>query len=131
MNCVIVEDAELVRLDFENKIKHVPFLELVHSCGSAIEASTVIMNNQVDLVILDVILPDMDGLQLMKALDRQRPQIILVSTESRYAVDAFDFDVTDFLVKPVSMERFFKAVAKAKKIYDAGSGISSHDDESI
>jgi DNA-binding LytR/AlgR family response regulator len=131
MNCIIVEDAELVRLDFENKVKHVPFLHLVHSCPSAIEASSVIMNNPIDLVVLDVMLPDMDGLQFMKALDRDRPQIILVSSESKYAVDAFEYDVTDFLVKPVSMERFFKAVAKAKKIYDAGSGISSHDDESI
>ncbi len=131
MNCIVVDDDELMRLDLENKIKHVSFLELTHSCATAMEATNVIMNSQVDLVILDVMLPEMNGLQFLKALDRNGPQVILVSSDSKYAVDAFDHEVTDFLGKPITMERFFKAVAKAKKIYEAGSGISSHTDESL
>lgn len=131
MNCIVVDDDEIMRLDFANKIKNVSFLELTHSCTTAMEATNVIMNSQVDLVILDVMLPEMSGLQFMSALDRIRPQIILVSSDPKFAVDAFEYEVTDFLVKPVTMERFFKAIAKAKKGYDAGSGISSHTDESL
>lgn len=131
MNCIIVEDSEVARLDFENKVSQVSFLKLVGSCQSAIEASNIIMNMQVDLIILDVMMPEMDGLQFMKALDKERPQIILVSSDKKYALDAFEYDVTDFLVKPVSIERFFKAISKAKKKYDEGSGISSYDNTNI
>lgn len=131
MNCIIVEDSEVTRTDFENKVRQVSFLNLVGSCTTAIEATNIIMNTQVDLVILDVMLPEMDGLQFMKALDKERPQIILVSSNKKYALDAFEYEVTDFLAKPVSMERFFKAISKAKKKFEEGSGISSHDDLSI
>ena len=131
MNCLLIDDDEMTRLDFENKISQVSFLKLVRSCPSAREASALIMNEQIDLVILDVMMPDMNGLQFMSALDREHPQIILISSNKDYAVDAFEHDVTDFLVKPVTNERFFKAIAKAKRIYEASSGVSSHDDEHI
>jgi DNA-binding LytR/AlgR family response regulator len=131
MNCVIVDDDEITRMDLEHKVRQVSFLKLLASCSTAMEATDVILNEQVDLVILDVMLPGMDGLQLMKALDHERPQIILVSSDKKYAVDAFEYDVTDFLVKPVLNERFFKAVAKAKKVYETISGLSDHDDDSI
>jgi DNA-binding LytR/AlgR family response regulator len=131
MNVLIVEDDEITRLDFEHKVAQVPFLELVGSCSSGMEAAGIVMKQQVDLVILDVMLPDMDGLQFISTLNAQRPQIILVSSNQKFAVDAFEYDVTDFLTKPVSNERFFKAISKAKKIYEAGSGLTSHDDENI
>lgn len=131
MNCIIVEDSEVARLDFENKVRQVPFLKLVHSCGLAVEAANFIMHTQVNLIILDVMMPQMTGLQFMQTLAATRPQIILVSTDKKFAVEAFDYDVTDFLVKPVSMERFLKAISKAKKIFEEGSGLASHTDESI
>jgi DNA-binding LytR/AlgR family response regulator len=131
MNCIIVEDSEVARLDFENKVSQVSFLKLVHSCPTAVEATNVIMNTQVDLVILDVMMPEMDGLQFMQALDKERPQVILVSSDKKFAIDGFEHEVTDFLVKPVSRERFFKAISKAKKKYEERSGLSSHDDMSI
>lgn len=131
MNCLIVEDDEITRLDFEHKVSQVAFLELVGSCSSGVEAAGIMMKNQVDLVILDVMLPDMDGLQLLSTLNTERPQIILVSSNQKFAVDAFEYDVTDFLTKPVSNERFFKAIAKAKKTYEAGSGLTAHDDQNI
>jgi two-component system LytT family response regulator len=131
MNCVIVDDDEITRMDLEQKVKQVSFLKLLGNCSSAMEATDIILNEQVDVVILDVMLPGMDGLQLMKALEHERPQIILVSSDKKYAHDAFEYDVTDFLVKPVLNERFFKAVAKAKKQYETVSGISDHNDESI
>jgi DNA-binding LytR/AlgR family response regulator len=131
MNCVIVDDDEITRMDLEHKVKQVSFLNLLANCSTAMEATDVILNDQVDLVILDVMMPGMNGLQLMKALENERPQVILVSSDQKFALEAFEHDVTDFLVKPVLNERFFKAVVKAKKTYEAGSGIGDHDDENI
>ena len=131
MNCIIVEDDELTRQDFEHKVSLVSFLELVSSCASGKEAAGAILNNQVDLVILDVMLPDMNGMQFLETMNAERPQIILVSSNQKFAADAFEYEVTDFITKPVSNERFFKAIAKAKKICETGSGISSHDDQGV
>lgn len=131
MNCIIVDDDDLMRLDLENKIKEVPFLNLIGICSSATEATKIIMGQQVDLVVLDVMMPEMNGLQLMKALEAERPQIVLVSSNKEFAAEAFDFDVTDFLVKPISNERFFRAVAKARRLHEGKTGISSHDDSYV
>ncbi len=131
MNCIIVDDDATARLDLENKISQVSFLNPVQYCATATEATSALMNNQVDLMVLDVMLPETNGLELMKALKEERPQVILISSNKDFAVDAFDFDVTDFLVKPISNERFFRAIAKAKKKHESRTGISSHDDEHL
>ena len=131
MNCIIVDDDNLVRLDLENKISQISFLNLSGSCSSAAEATKYIMNEQVDLMILDIMMPEMNGLQLMKALETERPQVILVSSNKEFAAEAFDFDVTDFLVKPISNERFFRAIAKARKLHEGRTGVSSHDDHYV
>src|ERR1051326_7969156 len=131
MNCIIVDDDAMARLDLENKVGQVSFLNLIQSCSSASQAVTALMNQQVDLMILDVMMPEMNGLQLIKALEAERPQVVLISSNRDFAVDAFDFDVTAFLVKPISNERFFRAIAKARKLYESRTGISSHDDNHI
>ncbi len=131
MNCIIVDDDALVRLDLENKISQVSFLNLMGSCSSAAEATQYIMNQQVDLMILDVMMPEMNGLQLMKALETERPQVILVSSSKEFAAEAFDFDVTDFLVKPISGERFFRAAAKSRRLHEGRTSMSSYDDHSV
>lgn len=131
MNCIIVDDDSVVRLDLENKISQVSFLNLVQSCSSAAEATSALMKEQIDLMVLDVMMPDMNGFQLMKALETERPQVVLVSSNKEFAVEAFDFDVTDFLVKPISNERFFRAIAKARRLHETRTGISSHDEHHI
>ena len=131
MNCIIVDDDALVRLDLENKIGQNPFLNLIGSCSSASEATKCIMDQQVDLMILDVMMPGMNGLELMKALEAERPQVILVSSNKDFAAEAFDFDVTDFLVKPVSNERFLRAIVKARRLHEGRAGIALHDDNYV
>ena len=131
MNCIIVDDDNIVRLDLENKIRQISFLNLIASCASAAEATKSIMNQRVDLMILDVMMPEMNGLELMKALEAERPQVILVSSNKEFAAEAFDFDVTDFLVKPISNERFFRAIAKARRLHGGRTDISSHDDDFV
>src|ERR1041385_4033624 len=123
MNCIIVDDDAMARLDLENKVSQVSFLNFVQSCSSGAQAVSALLNQQVDLMILDVMMPEMNGLELMKALETERPQVILISSNRDFAVEAFDFDVTDFLVKPISNERFFRAIAKARKLYESRTGI--------
>lgn len=131
MNCIIVDDDSVARLDLENKVSQVSFLNHIQSCSSAAEATNAIMNQQIDLMVLDVMMPEMNGLQLMKALETERPQVVLISSSREFAAEAFDFDVTDFLVKPISNERFFRAIAKARRLHEARTGISSHDDNHL
>jgi len=128
MNCLIVEDDPLSRLDLEYKIRDIPFVNLIGSCGSGSEAVQSILSLHVDLIVLDVIMPDTNGFQLIKNLQAERPQIILVSSDKNFAAEAFDSDVTDFLVKPVSNERLFRALIKAKRIHERKPGGSGDSD---
>lgn len=115
MNCLVVDDDELIRIDLERKIDATPFLRLVASCSSAMEAAAVIAKEKVDLVFLDILMPEISGLQFMKSLPGKRPEIILVTSEKDFAAEAFEYNVIDYLVKPVSNERFLQAAIKANE----------------
>lgn len=119
MDCIVVDDDDILRLDLENKISQVPFLNLIGMYSSAREAIKLMKSQKIDLIFLDVMMPEINGLELLSALASDKPQIILMSSNKKFALDAFDFDVTDFLVKPIFSDRFFRAVAKAKKIHEA------------
>jgi DNA-binding LytR/AlgR family response regulator len=115
MNCLIVDDDEMVRIDLENRVRRMPGMTLMASCANATEAAGLLMSKKVDLLFLDVELPDMDGLQLLRLLDKKRPNIIMITSRKEYAAEAFDYEVTDFLVKPISDERFLKAVMRVSR----------------
>jgi two-component system LytT family response regulator len=119
MNCLIVDDDEQIRLLVETLIKETDFLHLVKNCQTAIEASNALLKEKIDLIFLDVLMPGMTGLEFLKTLEGNKPQIIMITANKEFAADAFDFDVCDFIVKPITHSRFLKAVAKAKKIYDS------------
>jgi DNA-binding LytR/AlgR family response regulator len=112
MDCLIVDDDILSRKVLKRFIDQTDFLSSVKECGSAIEANRYLMSNTCDLLFLDVEMPGMTGLELISIL-RTKPQIILVSSKKEYAVDAFDNDAIDYLVKPVAYSRFLKACQKA------------------
>lgn len=116
MQSLIVDDDEMVRIDIEKRIRNMPGLQFAGSCANATEAAGILMSTKIDLVFLDVQLPDMNGLQLLKLLDNKRPNIILITSKKEYAVEAFDYEVADFLVKPFTDERFLKAVLRASRI---------------
>lgn len=129
MNCIVVDDDEIMRLDLENKISQTMVLNLVGSCGSALEAAELLLTTNVDLIFLDVLMPGMTGLDFIKTLAASKPEIIMITSNKDFAVEAFEYDVVDFLVKPVSFERFLKAVTKAKRIFDKkGTSINAIDD---
>ncbi|MCS6967733.1 MAG: LytTR family DNA-binding domain-containing protein [Cytophagales bacterium] len=113
MNCIIVDDDAFSRTVIKQLVKRTASLELLAECASAIEAYQLLKNVEVDLIFLDVEMPVMSGLDLLRTL-KKTPQIIVVTGNKDYAVEAFDYDVTDFLVKPVEYPRFLRAVERAE-----------------
>lgn len=113
MKCIVVDDDELSRNIMEDLIAESE-LELVQSCSSAMEAFNVLKNNDIDVIFLDVDMPKMSGLDLMKSLD-DLPQVVLITSHSEYALESWEYNVTDFVVKPISHARFLKALDKVKK----------------
>lgn len=112
MHCLIVDDDILSRKVLKRFVEQTDFITEVVECGSAIEANRYLREHRTDLLFLDVEMPGMTGLELIGIL-RHKPAIVLVSGKREYAVDAFDNDAIDYLVKPVTYPRFLKAAQKA------------------
>ncbi|MDP4185405.1 MAG: LytTR family DNA-binding domain-containing protein [Bacteroidota bacterium] len=121
MNCLIVDDDIICRSILEKFVERIDFIEKVTSCSGAIEAIQILEQREekIDLLFLDIEMPEMSGVDLMKVLKDSRPQIIVVSAKEKYAIEAYEFDVTDYLLKPVTFVRFYKAVDKAYQRYKA------------
>jgi YesN/AraC family two-component response regulator len=110
--CLIVEDEPIARDILRSYIARLENLELAGEAGDAVSAIPYLQNHPVDLLFLDIKMPRMSGLELLRSL-KVKPKVIIVSAYRDYALDAFDLDVIDYLLKPVTFERFLKAVEKA------------------
>jgi two-component system LytT family response regulator len=117
MNCIVVDDNKMARTAIKQLIAQVDFLKLQKVCTGAVDAFNYLKTNEVDLVFLDVEMPGMTGIELLRNLDK-RPIIILVTAKKNYAVEAFELSVADYIIKPVSIARFTRAVSKAKELFD-------------
>ncbi|MDX2002067.1 MAG: LytTR family DNA-binding domain-containing protein [Chitinophagales bacterium] len=117
MRCIIVDDDELSIKLIQQFVEQTDFLELFTSFTDPVEASNLLMKEDIDLLFLDVEMPNLSGLELIKNLE-QKPQIILITSKKDYALEAFEYQVTDYLLKPPTFPRFLKAVQKAKEIHD-------------
>ena len=117
MRCLIVDDDEMARASLEHLCSKMDELEIVASCDNGIEAMKLLKRESIDLVFLDIEMPDLSGLDLVKTLDHL-PQIIFVSGHTKYAVEAFEYHVTDFLVKPIDLPRLIKAVDHARHLME-------------
>jgi len=112
MNCVVIDDDKLSRKVVESYIERTDYLTLIASYTSAIEAINEIKKNDpIDLIFLDVEMPEMSGMEFLNSLNTT-PEVIIISSKEQYALEAFEYDVSDYLLKPISYSRFFKAVNK-------------------
>jgi two-component system, LytTR family, response regulator len=113
MNCIIIDDDKLSRRILEEFIKKTEGLQLRYSCSDAVEAINILKTeDDIHLIFLDIEMPEMSGIDFLNSL-KNPPQIIIVSGKGEYAIDAFEYDVTDYLLKPVTYSRFFKSIDKA------------------
>ncbi|WP_316823167.1 LytTR family DNA-binding domain-containing protein [Pedobacter gandavensis] len=126
MRCLIVDDVKFFRLVIKEFIELDDALTLVAECDNAIEAHKRILNDQVDLIFLDIQMPGMNGLELAKILKNGYPLVIFTTCNSQYAVEAFELNAVDYLLKPVSLSRFIGAVDKAKKLLKPSIEILDH-----
>jgi len=114
MNCIIIDDDKLSRRIVEEFVNKTEGLTLVESYETAVNAINVLKDEETDihLIFLDIEMPDMSGIDFLDTLNNL-PQIIIISSKEKYALNAFEYDVTDYLLKPITYSRFYKAVEKA------------------
>lgn len=113
IRCIIVDDEPLARKGLKEYIADVNFLELAGEYDSPIKAAEMLQQEQIDLMFLDIQMPRMTGIEFLRSLPLP-PQVIFTTAYPDYAVESFELNVLDYLVKPISFERFMKAVLKAK-----------------
>lgn len=117
MKCLVVDDNKMARTALRQLISQVDFLELKEESADPVTAFNYLKKEPVDLVFLDIEMPGMSGLELIKNLEK-RPLIILITANKDYALEAFELNVADYILKPVSLSRFMAAVSKAKELFD-------------
>ena len=116
LRCIAIDDESLALDLVEDNIAKVPFLKMEARCRNAFEAIEYLQNNPVDLIFLDIQMPGLTGVQFLEGLTH-KPMVIFVTAYQQYAVEGFNLDVIDYVLKPISFERFLKASHKALDFY--------------
>ncbi|MEO6219568.1 MAG: LytTR family DNA-binding domain-containing protein, partial [Ginsengibacter sp.] len=115
INCIAVDDEPPALMVLEKYISAIPSLQLKATCNNAVDALTVLQNEKIDLLFLDIQMPNILGTDFIRTLINP-PKIILTTAFRKYAVDGFELDAVDYLLKPISFERFLKAVNKVMRL---------------
>lgn len=117
IKCIIVDDEPLSQEVIRDFVREIPWLQLQGTCLNALEALDLIHATEVDLIFLDINMPKLSGIKFVKSLENP-PMIIFTTAYPEYAVEGFEVDAVDYLVKPVAFERFLKAVNKAREHFE-------------
>ena len=118
MNCMIVDDSAIEREIMKDLLASYDSIRLVAECVDTFEAKKALDKNQIDLILLDVEMPKMSGLEFLESL-KNPPLVILITAREKYAVEAFEHEVVDYLLKPVNPSRFMKAISRAQEIFNS------------
>lgn len=127
---LIVDDEPLAREIMESYVEQVPSLVLVASCQNAIEAGEWLHTEQVDLMLLDVQMPQISGLDFMRSL-KNPPHVILTTAFQEYALEGFDLDVVDYLLKPIPLDRFMKAIERVRDRMESAGSPGGQDEDHV
>jgi len=111
ISCVIVDDEPLARSLLKDYVSKVPSLKLIDVCASPIAAMEVLNKNNVDLLFLDIQMPEITGISFLKIL-KKKPMVVFTTAYSEYALESYELDVVDYLLKPITFQRFLQAVDK-------------------
>ena|GEM_PF-53891 len=120
MNCIILDDDPTAQNLLADYIEHVPYLTLIEKCSTAFDAYDILHNHKIDVVFLDTQLPGISGIDFIKSLD-DRPMTIFTTVFKEYALEAFNLSAIDYLLKPISFDRFLRATNKAYEYYSLKS----------
>src|SRR5882757_4378872 len=115
IRCLIVDDEPLALHILEDYLSKIPFLQLVKATTNPIEALTLVQEKLVDIVFLDVQMPELTGIQFLR-IANGKAKVILTTAYPQYALEGYELDVIDYLLKPIAFDRFFKSVQKAQGV---------------
>ena len=132
MNTIIVDDNKIARTTMKQLVSQVKDMLLVGECANAMDAYNLLQEQPVDIILLDIEMPGMTGLELTKNLGNKKPIIIFTTSKKEYAAEAFELNVADYIVKPVTPARFIQAIDKAREILQSNTEeVKMDDDEFI
>ncbi len=126
IKCIVIDDEPLALEQMASYVEKTPFLELVNSFESAIEAATFLQTDKIDLMFVDIEMPDLNGIELVRAIANP-PKVIFTTAYRDYALEGFAVDAADYLLKPIGYSDFLKAVSKTKERYFADSGNNAQE----
>jgi two-component system LytT family response regulator len=124
LSCLIVDDEEIVARGIHDFAGQVPYLQPIHLCFSAFEAIKIMSEHPVDIIFTDIQMPKLSGIGFLKSLSR-RPLAVIITAFPDYALDGFELDVIDYILKPFSFERFLKACNKSRDYFELQSNSSA------
>lgn len=131
MNCLIIDDNKIARTTLIQLASHVSDLSVSGDFENAMDACDYLVSHSVDLLLLDIEMPGMNGVELTKYLGNKRPLIIFTTAKKDYAIEAFELNVVDYITKPVTPARFIQAVDKAREIINSHKTELRSDDDSF
>jgi len=119
LSCIIIDDEPLARKGLKEYVGDIEFLQLVGEYDNPLRATDILINSKIDLIFLDIQMPKITGLEFLKTLANP-PIVILTTAYPQYAIDGFELNAADYLLKPFSFKRFCKAVIKARGLFESG-----------